>query len=109
MFVVLATLNLGTLSAFMELPPLTREEIIEYYNSGIRNKATHMIWYSDPYSFPYEDFVRFVYASDDIKTVIDQMKKEEGLSIMAVFAMHLDIYEQLKEGPPFHTEYENTP
>lgn len=97
MFVTISAamfLGASNLSAFMEVPPLTAEDLHEYFERGIEEKAVYMIWYVDRFS--YEEYVRFVSSPCDLQETIYHMINEEYIGIISVFDLGISYDQNLQ-------------
>lgn len=82
-----------SVSAFMQLPPLTREDLQNYYDKGCVQEFPYMIWYLDHFSF--EDFVHFVPAGSGLKNEIESLKNN-GNGIIKVFDLSISFEDNTK-------------
>lgn len=91
------------MSSFSTKRVTTKEQIRDWLLLGVQSKATHMIVACD--TFSYEDFPIYVQAGEDVreraKIYNDSSKM---LSLMEVYALHLDMEEQLAEHRAMHLD-----
>ena len=83
-----------------------RQEIIDSYIEGVATGATHMLVVWDTWNF--EDsytFIVYSYPYQDVSSLINYYNAPGFYKVSAVFAMHLDIKQQLSEKPCWHSEY----
>lgn len=84
---------------------LSKQEIIEGFNNGIKAGATHMLIVWDTYDF--EDtynFIFYSYPGEDVNELIKYYDAPGFYRVSAVFAMHLDFDQQLNDNR-WHPEY----
>jgi hypothetical protein len=79
----------------------SKEEIRDWFQSGVRQGATHMIVACD--TFKYEDFPVYVHPGENPKTRSEEYNNPPNmLKLMEVYALHLDMEEQLAEFRAMH-------
>jgi hypothetical protein len=82
--------------------PTTREVISTWFDEGKKKGATHMIIYTD--TFSYGDYPHYVYPGQDPRQVVAELAKQELLRIMEVYSLSLDKEMQLNERRSWHFE-----
>lgn len=87
---------------------LTSQDIINAYHHGVEIGATHMliVWETFDY-FDHYNFVVYSYPNQNVNDLVSYYDAPGFYRMSAVYAMHLDIIEQLKECHPWHIEYPN--
>lgn len=77
---------------------LTRQQFIDYYDAGVTAGATHMLMVWDTYDFEdSENFIVYSYPGEDVNDLIKYYNAPGFYRVSAVFAMHLDINQQLSD------------
>jgi hypothetical protein len=73
-------------------------ELVDSFNAGIDSGATHMLVVWDTWDF--EDsyyFFEYSYPGEDVNDLIKHYDAPGFYRVSAVFALHLDLNEQLRE------------
>lgn len=78
----------------------SRMMIKEWLESGIKEKATHMIVVCD--TFDYDDYPVYVSADEDVREVSNRFTHENMQQVMEVYNLSMDIEKQLKEQRTFN-------
>lgn len=87
------------------VPLLTTQEIIDSYHVAIEKGATHILVVWDTWDFKDSyKFIEYCYSNENIDRLINHYNAPGFYRVSAVFATHLDIYEQLN-GEQWYPEY----
>lgn len=79
----------------------TREDIARWFKAGVEKGATHMIVVCD--TFDWEDYPVYVTPGEDVHKAAQKYSNESRMSrVMEVYALHMDMDEQLAERRAFH-------
>lgn len=85
--------------------PITKQEIIDSYNAGTVAGATHMLVVLDTWNFDESYyFIVYSYPGQNVNDLIKYYNAPGFYRVSKVFAMHLDISEQLGD-KPWYSEY----
>lgn len=87
---------------------LTKQRIVDTFNKGIEVGATHMLIIWDTWDFEDSyNFSQYYYPGESVTDLIKHYDAPGFYRVSAVFAMHLDINEQLnnKRWYPEYPEY----
>lgn len=88
----------NTEKVFSVFDPISNEEIIQSYETGLMLGATHMLIVWDTWNVDDSyDFIVFSYPGEDVNDCITQYNTPGFYRVAAVFAMDLDIHQQLAE------------
>lgn len=75
---------------------LTTQEIVDAYHKGLEEGATHMLVVWDTFDFENSyNYIEYCYPNENINELIKCNTAPGYSRVSAVYAMHLDIYEQL--------------
>lgn len=87
-------------------PRLTRQEKIDAYDKGVVMGATHMLVVWDFFDFEGSyDFIVYCLPGQEVLDCVKENTYPCVYRVSEVYAMHLDIEEQLQEKEPWHIEY----
>lgn len=93
------------LDAVERAPLLTKQQVVDGFNTGITTGATHMLIVWDTFDFDDSyNFIVFSYPNDNVHTLIENYNVPGYYRVSAVFAMHKDLEEQLT-GTRWYPEY----
>ncbi len=80
----------------------TKEDLRGWLLHAKQAGATHMIVVCD--TFDYDDYPVNVMPGEDVVERVEHYENAQMQRVMEVYALHLDIEDQLKEFRAFHTE-----
>lgn len=80
----------------------SKEDIRGWLRAGKAEGATHVVVVCD--GFDYDDYPVYVFPGEDVRERAEAYKKKEMQRVMEVYALHLDIEDQLSEYRAFHYE-----
>lgn len=80
--------------------PTTREDIAQWFEWGIKEKATHMLVVYDRFS--YEDFPDFVHKGESVQAKIAYWNSQDLSWVMEVYNLRMDMNAQLDEQRAWH-------
>jgi len=72
---------------------VTRNELSDWFDEGLKEKATHMIVVCDTYD--YEDYPVFVSANEDVREIEKEHKGKSMQMIMEVYNLSMNKEEQI--------------
>jgi hypothetical protein len=79
-------------------PLLTKQQIVDGFDTGINTGATHMLIVWDTWNFEDSyDFIVYSYPGEDVNDLIKYYDAPGFYKVSAVFAMHLDFNQQLSD------------
>jgi hypothetical protein len=78
----------------------TREDIIRWFEEGVKQKATHLLVVCDQFS--YEDFPDYIYWDQLPQERVTFWNNQEMFGVMEAYALHLDMNEQINEYRSWH-------
>jgi hypothetical protein len=79
-------------------PLLTKQQIIDGFDSGVTAGATHMLIVWDTWDFDDSyDFIVYSYPGEDVNDLIKYYNAPGFYRVSAVFAIHLDLNQQLSD------------
>lgn len=73
----------------------TRNDILEWFDYGLENKATYMIVVCD--SFDHEDYPVYVYKNQEIHDIHQEYNGKNMQRVMEVYDLSQDKNQQLNE------------
>lgn len=73
----------------------TREEISQWFDRGVNDKATHLLVVCD--TFDYEDYPVFVAEGENVRKVFEEYNNHKMQRVMEVYSLSQPKEEQLAE------------
>lgn len=83
----------------------TRQDISDWFDEGVRTRATHMIVVCD--EFDMDDYPIYVSSGQNVREVSKKYADTSLQRVMEVYALHMDKSSQLREWRAFHYESAN--
>lgn len=84
----------------------SRNDIHQWLARAKAEGATHMMVVCD--TFDHDDYPVSVPPGKDVKEAYEESRKAPMQRVMEVYALHLDLDDQLNETRSFHFEYPET-
>jgi hypothetical protein len=78
----------------------TKDDIRRWFESGLRDGATHMIIACD--YFDYDDYPVYVHADKDPCKEAERIRQSPMQKVMEVYSMTIPMEQQLAEHRAFH-------
>lgn len=82
----------------LHTPLLTKQQIVDSYDTGLSTGATHMLIVWDTWNLEDSyNFVIYCYSGEDVNESIKRYDAPGFYRVSAVLAMHLDLNQQLSD------------
>ena len=78
----------------------TKEDLKRWFDSALRQKATHMIVVCD--TFDWDDYPVYVLTGEDVREKAKEFDGRNMQKIMEVYSMALPMDDQMAERRAFH-------
>lgn len=78
----------------------TKDDIKDWFKTGKKRKATHMVIICD--SFSYEDYPVYVFKGTKVGKVVMEYSTKEMQRVMEVYDLKKDMKKQLEEERAFN-------
>jgi len=82
------------------MPAARKEDLIKWFQKGVRNNQSHMIVVCDTYD--YDDYPVYINSLEEFEEEYKRVFSHSSKTIMEIYDLKIDINLQMNEARSFH-------